>query len=35
MLKIIIGMDANHFILPENLVDGEGNQIFFLAPSKT
>lgn len=32
-IKIIIGMDANHLIHHENLLNEEGKQIFFLTPS--
>ena len=33
LLKILIGIDANHFLVHENLLDSEGNQIFFIAPN--
>ena len=33
LFKILIGMDANHFLLYENLLDANGKQIFFIAPN--
>jgi len=32
LFRILVGMDANHFLLNENLLDPDGNQIFFIAP---
>ena len=32
LLKIIIGMDANHFLAPDNLLDGSGRQLFSRSP---
>lgn len=34
LLKIIIGMDANHLVKHENLLDENGRQMFFLTPSQ-
>ena len=32
LLKIMIGMDANHFLEHDNLLNDDGEQIFFIAP---
>ena len=33
LMRIIIGMDANHFLDQTNLFDPQGRQVFFIAPS--
>ena len=31
-LKIVAGMDSNHFLVHDNLLDGEGKPVFFMTP---
>lgn len=32
LLKIVLGMDSNHFLETQNLFNEEGQQIFFIKP---
>lgn len=32
LIRIVIGMDANHFLEQENLMNEEGRELFFMAP---
>lgn len=34
-LKIVLGMDSNHFVNQKHLYNSEGTQIFYIAPTST